>query len=117
MGMGPIKAARPAVDAYLKENRTEKLVPLCTLSVVADRAVRKAGRKGDLYSSLYSYVRFLPKDAKLRWAPSDLLSAVNPYCSDPLPPEIPCIPGSFDAAADMGPNLWSQKLRENHDRL
>jgi len=59
------KIAAKAVAADLA-GRTEP-VQLFGVSCVADRAARDAGKKRDLYNSLYSYPDLLPPGWRTQW--------------------------------------------------
>jgi len=60
------KVADRAVAARLAEEAGEP-VSLFTVSCVADAAARAAGRKSDLYPSLYAYAFLLPAGYTTRW--------------------------------------------------
>lgn len=101
------RIAAKAVDCLLREDCDKPHIPLYTLSVVADEAAREAGRKSELYESLFDYGELLPKGARCQWVGNgsgSLYSVLNPYC--PASKDVPeCRPmaGPFDCAVDMGP--------------
>ena len=92
------KIAAKAIEAYLQEHRDRPVIPLYTLSVVADRSTREAGRKSDLFDSLSLYDRVLPPGCRTQWT-DGFLQAVNPF-GPPPPPAEKFVPGPFDVATD-----------------
>lgn len=108
------KAAKKAIDQYMRQNRDRKDFSLYELSVVADKAAFAAGKKRELYSSLGWYARLLSVGAKVFWKSNGLLSVSNPYCPYYVAAkEAVFIPGPFDAGVDMGPGYWSEVLKGN----
>lgn len=106
------KAARQAIDDYLKEHSSEKTIWLYDLSIIADRAAFAAGKKKELFPFLSDYESLLPANAGTVWF-NGIYSVINPYHpQDTQVKEDPFMPGPFDAAVDMGPNAWSARLRE-----
>ncbi|WP_069588267.1 hypothetical protein [Neomoorella thermoacetica] len=108
------KAAKKAIDQYMRQNRDKEDFSLYKLSVVADKAAFAAGKKRELYSSLGWYECLLPVGAKVFWKSNGLLSVSNPYCPDHVAAkEAVFVPGPFDAGVDMGPDYWSEALKGN----
>jgi len=108
------RAARRAVEDYLRANRDTSVFSLYDLSVVADRAARAAGKKRDLFPSLSDYEAVLPRGAKVYWARNGLLSVRNPYSAAPCGEserEAAFIPGPFDAGIDLGVGIWSEQAK------
>lgn len=108
------KAARRAVEDYLRANRDKPVLSLYDLSVVADEAARAAGKKRDLFPSLSDYEAVLPPGAKVYWARNGLLSVRNPYSAAPCREserEAMFIPGPFDAGIDLGVGVWSEQAK------
>lgn len=104
------KIAAKAIERYLRSNRDEPVYSLYHLSVVADEAAMEAGKKRELFSSLYEYERLLPPGTKVFWK-NGMLSVSNPFASKPGNiQEDPFVPGPFDVAVDMGPDYWGRKL-------
>lgn len=93
-----------AVDDYLREHSQEETLLLWTISVVADSAARQAGRKSDVYESLFDYNAVLPPGTRCAWIKS-FYRVLNPYYKGirTAAEEKPPMPGFFDAAVDMGP--------------
>lgn len=54
------KVAQEAIRAYMQEHSEREVFSLYTLSTVADRAAREAGKVKDLYESLWDYMDILP---------------------------------------------------------
>lgn len=94
------KIGAEAIRKHLQENSGESLIPLYTLSCIADKAAYGAGKKTELFSSLYSYESLLPSGSRTQWN-KEFLKAVNPFGPSPPAPEK-FIPGFFDAAVDVG---------------
>ena len=94
------KIGAKAILEYFQENRGESLCLLYTLSVIADRAARDAGKVKELFDSLYSYERLLPAGSRTQWNNS-FLKATNPFGPQPPAPER-FIPGPFDVAGGVG---------------
>jgi len=59
------RLAKKAIAARLQGEKEPVL--LFTLSVVADQAARQAGKKRDLYGTLYDYEGLLPADWSPKW--------------------------------------------------
>lgn len=101
------RLAARAVEAYLRDNTREPAIPLHTLSVVADRAAIDAGRKSELYESLYGYLALLPAGTRHGWVKSGsggLYKVFNPFNPDSAKvATYEPIAGPFDAAVDLGP--------------
>jgi len=72
--------AQKAIAARLEG--AEEPVTLFTLSCVADTSVRDAGKKRDLYESLYPYENLLPPGWCPKWCSAD-------GCSDSLLYAVP----------------------------
>lgn len=113
-----VRAARKAVDRYLRDNSGQEVFRLWDISVVADEAAFAAGKKKELFDSLYEYERVLPHGAKVFWKKtgdfSGVLSVLNPYsyCRQKAPvQEAVLVPGPFDGGVDMGPDAWAEALR------
>lgn len=106
------KPARLAIQNYFMSHSQDNTIPLFTLSIIADKAAAVAGKKGELFRELSSYEILLPIGAKMVWV-NGIYSVVNPYCTEPAPKgdQAP-MPGFFDAAVDMGPDIWSARLKE-----
>lgn len=98
------QAGARAVDAYLREHAAEAVVAMYTLGVVADRAACAAGRKSELFASVYDYAALLPSGTRTGQAGStsnSLYSTTNPYAAaPPTDPFVVPMPGAFDAATD-----------------
>lgn len=100
--------AKKAIDDYLK-NCDKPCVMLFSMSAVADEAAYQAGKKRELFTSLYDYEGVLPHGATLRWVGNDhssVLMVLNPY--HPLSAgilEFRPVAGPFDVAVDMGPGV------------
>jgi hypothetical protein len=94
------KIGAEAIREYLRENTGESLILFYTLSCVADEAAYGAGKKTELFSSLYDYETLLPSGARTQWN-NHFLKVVNPFGPSPPAPEK-FIPGFFDVAVDMG---------------
>lgn len=92
------RSAARAVEAYFRENKDKSIIPLYTLSVVADRSAGEAGRKSDLFDSLFLYDRVLPRGCRTQWN-NGFLQAINPFGPPPPLPER-FVPGPFDVATD-----------------
>ena len=60
-----VRAARKAVAARLAD--VAEPCSLWGISCVADAAVRRLGRRSDLYSSLYEYADLLPVGWRTQW--------------------------------------------------
>jgi hypothetical protein len=54
------KKAQEAIRAYMQDHSDREAFSLYTLSTVADRAASEAGKKNDLYESLWDYIDILP---------------------------------------------------------
>ena len=54
------KKAQEAIRAYMQDHSDQEAFSLYTLSSVADVAASKAGKKKDLYESLWDYMDILP---------------------------------------------------------
>lgn len=93
------RIAKRAVAQRLQQC-TETCIPLFQLSYVADEAARQAGKVRDLYESLYTYQRLLPKGAQVGWH-NDFLSVATGR--DPSFAFGGAVAGMFDAAVDLGP--------------
>lgn len=94
------KIGAEAIRNHFLENSGESLIMLYTLSCIADDAAYGAGKKTELFSSLYSYESLLPSGSRTQWN-KEFLKAVNPFGPSPPVPEK-FIPGFFDAAVDVG---------------
>ncbi|MEW5933391.1 MAG: hypothetical protein AB1816_07395 [Bacillota bacterium] len=110
-----VKAARRALDEYLRANREEPVFSLYSLSVIADRAAYAAGKKRELFPLLSGYSAVLPRGAKVYWARNGLLSVRNPYstaqCRE-AEEEALFIPGPFDTGVvDLGAGVWSEQAK------
>ncbi|MDI6824668.1 MAG: hypothetical protein QME87_09990 [Bacillota bacterium] len=109
------KAARRALDEYLRANREEPVFSLYSLSVIADRAAYAAGKKRELFPSLSDYSAVLPRGAKVYWARDGFLSVRNPYSAAQCKgaeEEARFIPGPFDAGViDLGVGVWSEQAK------
>lgn len=109
------KIAKNAIDQYMRQNSGEEDFTLYELSVVADKAAFAAGKKYELFSSLYSYETLVPKGAKVFWKKVGLggiLSVTNPYCpKSRKAEEAVLIPGPFDEGIDLGPDYWREMLK------
>jgi len=110
------KTAARAVDKFLRENRHARRVSLYEIAQIADAATYNAGKKRDLYPSLWDYTRILPKSASGFWAKNGFYCIKNPYCSWA---EKACtaekavyMPGFFDAGVDLGPDAYRIAARE-----
>jgi hypothetical protein len=107
------RTAAKAIQEYLEENSSKKTVSLYSLSAVADNAAFSAGKKRELFNSLYDYEKLLPKGTKVAWV-NNFLSVINPFCTDNAPvQEDVFIPGPYDTAVDMGPVAWTSILSQN----
>lgn len=105
------KAARRAVDEYLRANRDRPVFRLYDLSLVADAAARAAGKKRELFPSLSDYEAVLPCGARVYWARNGFLSVRNPYSTAPCresEQEAVFIPGPFDTGIDPGVGVWAE---------
>jgi hypothetical protein len=60
------KKAKTAVQSYLRSAR-DKPVLLFSVACAADEAARNAGKKTDLYRSLYDYPQLLPETWTVAW--------------------------------------------------
>lgn len=104
-----MKEAKEAVRAYLRERAARPSCTLYELSVVADRA---AGR--ELWPHLQEYERVLPDGSRCFWNPeTGFLEATNPFSQvrARVDEGVRPVPGPFDAAVDMGPDAWGEKIR------
>lgn len=104
--------ARQAIDKYLRENSSKKVVLFWSLTAIADCAAFNAGKKRELFPSLFDYECLLPPGTKTLWS-NNAYSAINPYCSLDIPvkKDTTFLPGFFDAAVDMGSDAWSTRLK------
>ena len=96
-------AAKNAVAEHL--TAASLPVMLYTLSVVADRAAVNAGRKSELYPSLFSYEELLPSGYRAFWQKTGEdggLYVVDLLANVPSRPYHP-VPGVFDAGVDVSP--------------
>ena len=96
------RAGAKAIDAALRERSDEPTVAMYRLSHIADEAAFAAGKKNDLFPSIYSYADLLPQGASTGWF-DGFWCALNPYSAQPLPQSTLVMAGPFDAAVDMGP--------------
>lgn len=110
--------ARQAICNYLKEHCSEKTISLYHLSMVADGAAFAAGKKKELFPSLFDYESLLPPGARTVWLKDNgMYSVINPFCRQNIPiKEDMFIPGPFDAAVDMGPGEWNARLKTTSEQ-
>lgn len=54
------KKAQEAIRAYMQDHSDREAFSLYSISTVADRAASEAGKKNDLYESLWGYMDILP---------------------------------------------------------
>jgi hypothetical protein len=94
------KVGAKAIRKHLQENSGESLILFYTLSCIADGVAYGAGKKTELFSSLYDYESLLPSGARTQWN-KHFLKVVNPFGPRPPAPEK-IIPGFFDLAVDVG---------------
>ena len=94
-----------AIDKALRES-CEATIPLFRLSVIADQAAVKAGRKRhELFKNLYEYGCLLPAGSRACWqaqGSGEIFVATNPYHLGPRPHLTVGLrhPGVFDVATD-----------------
>ena len=103
------RIAAKAVKTFLCEKTHEPAILLYTVSVVADEAARNAGRKSELYESLFGYMALLPPGTRTGWVGSTygdgFYMVFNPFNPDSATVETyRPIAGPFDAAVDLGPS-------------
>ena len=101
------RIAQAAVDRMLRARSDEAYVMLFSVHATADQAAAAAGRKSELFDSLYEYDRLLPDRSETRWieqGSGSLLVATNPHYQGDPPPELQRehqpIPGPFGVATD-----------------
>ena len=103
------RVAVKAVKEYLEERSHEPTVLLYSVSVAADEAARNAGRKSELYDSLYGYLDLLPHGTRRGWVEhgsGGMYMVFNPFNPDSAKVEtFEPIAGPFDAAVDLGPSV------------
>lgn len=98
------RAAAIAIKAHLEENGDRESFVFAYLAEgVADPAARAAGKKFELFDSLWSYERLLPPGASVYYNESQA-KVRNPYYlgGRTEKPEV-ALAGPFDVAIDFGP--------------
>lgn len=103
------RVAAEAVKGYLEERSHEPTVLLYSVSAAADEAARNAGRKSELYESLFGYIDLLPPGTRTGWVGSTygdgFYMVFNPFNPDSATVKTyEPIAGPFDAAVDLGPS-------------
>ena len=96
------KEARAAVAQFLKN--AELPVMLYRVSCIADHAAFEAGRKGELWGSLFDYEQIIPKGYACFWQKQGCgdVYVVGTTAQRQKYHHAP-VPGVFDAGIDMGP--------------
>lgn len=98
------KIAKKAIEEYLQEHSGDEAVVFAFLAEgVADQAAYSAGKKTELFDSLWDYERILPRGAEVFYNSSQA-KVRNPYCGSArtLKADV-ALAGPFDAAIDFGP--------------
>lgn len=98
------KVAKKAVEEYLQEHSGDEAVVFAYLAEgVADPAAYAAGKKMELFESLWSYERLLPAGAEVFYNGSQA-KVRNPYYGGArtLKAEV-ALAGPFDVGIDFGP--------------